>query len=172
MPVTNAEILNQIHLSGEAPCSLFQPHPMKANFCVGCSKLVNKHEAASIPDDDCLLRAIEFSQSKEKVPSCIEERREGRGGLWHGGFKAVMNHDFLRAEGITHVVNTAKGLEMFGRKYTVSLKLNSLPQSLEHVWGDLSEQTVPSLGPGEGFHQQTSPVILQETLARREDKLV
>jgi hypothetical protein len=56
MPVTNAEILNQIHLSGEAPCSLFQPHPMKANFCVGCSKLVNKHAAASIPDDDCLLR--------------------------------------------------------------------------------------------------------------------
>jgi protein-tyrosine phosphatase len=68
------------------------------------------------------VQAMEFSQSKEKVPSCIEERREGRGGLWHGGFKAVMNHDFLRAEGITHVVNTAKGLEMFGPKYTEAVE--------------------------------------------------
>lgn len=62
---------------------------------------------------------MEFSQGKEKVPSCIEEKRDGTGGLWHGGFKAVMNRDFLEAEGITHVVNTARGLEMFGLKYTV-----------------------------------------------------
>ena len=56
MPVTNAELLRQVHLSGEAPCAAFQPHPLKANICVGCSKLVNKHSAGSIPDDDCLLR--------------------------------------------------------------------------------------------------------------------
>ena len=98
------------------------------------------------------LQAIEFSQSKEKVPSCIEEKREGRGGLWHGGFKAIMNHDFLLAEGITHVVNTAKGLEMFGPKYKVSnVKYSSLPHCLEQVWGDQSEQTLPSLGPREGL---------------------
>ena len=66
-----------------------------------------------------ISQAIEFSQSKERVPSCIEEAREGRGGLWHGGFKAVMNHQFLKTEGITHVVNTAKGLEIFGPRYTV-----------------------------------------------------
>jgi atypical dual specificity phosphatase len=29
-----------------------------------------------------------------------------------------MNLDFLRVEGIAHVVNTARGLEMFGPKYT------------------------------------------------------
>lgn len=56
MPVTNVDLLNQVHLSGEAPCSVFQPHPLKANFCTSCSKLVNKHSASSIPDDDCLLR--------------------------------------------------------------------------------------------------------------------
>ena len=67
------------------------------------------------------MQAMEYSQSKERVPSCIEQRREGgRGGLWHGGFKAIMNHDFLKKEGITHVVNTAKGLEVFGPKYIVS----------------------------------------------------
>ena len=67
------------------------------------------------------MQAMEFTQSKEKVPSCIVEQREGRGGLWHGGFKAVMNHQFLQQEGITHVVNTAKGLEIFGPKYTASI---------------------------------------------------
>lgn len=56
MPVTNVDLLHQVHLSGEAPCSIFQPHPLKANFCTSCSKLVDKHSAASIPDDDCLLK--------------------------------------------------------------------------------------------------------------------
>lgn len=56
MPVTNPELLSQIHLSGEAPCARFQPHPLKANICTACSKLVNKHTAESIPDDECLIR--------------------------------------------------------------------------------------------------------------------
>ena len=56
MPVTDQKVLDQIHLSGEALCAAFQPHPLKANFCTSCSKLVNKHSAASIPDEDCLLR--------------------------------------------------------------------------------------------------------------------
>ena len=30
-----------------------------------------------------------------------------------------MNADFLKKEGVTHIVNTAKGLEIFGPKYTV-----------------------------------------------------
>ena len=33
-----------------------------------------------------------------------------------------MNAEFLKKEGITHVVNTAKGLEeKFGHRYTVSI---------------------------------------------------
>ena len=31
-----------------------------------------------------------------------------------------MNVDFLKKEGVTHIVNTAKGMEVFGPKYTVS----------------------------------------------------
>lgn len=31
-----------------------------------------------------------------------------------------MNVDFLKKEGVTHIVNTAKGLKIFGPKYTVS----------------------------------------------------
>ena len=77
------------------------------------------------------MQALEFSQSQEKVPSCIEKRGGGRGGLWHGGFKSVMNREFLQAEEVTHIVNTARGLEMFGAKYTVSG--TTPPQSLGHV---------------------------------------
>ena len=57
------------------------------------------------------------------TPSCILPRDEanGLGGLFHGGYRAVMNIDFLQSEGVTHVVNTAKGLDItYGRNYTVS----------------------------------------------------
>ena len=32
----------------------------------------------------------------------------------------MMNVDFLKREGVTHVVNTAKGLDKLGPKYIVS----------------------------------------------------
>ena len=55
-----------------------------------------------------------------KIPSCILPHEPGLGALYHGGFKAVMNADFLKKEGVTHVVNTAKGLEtQFGPRYAV-----------------------------------------------------
>ena len=63
MPVTNRALLNQIHLSGESPCLTFQPHLLKANFCVACSKLINKHSPESIPDDESLLKVSTHSQS-------------------------------------------------------------------------------------------------------------
>ena len=66
------------------------------------------------------MKALEYSQKGEKTPSRILSGDAGQGGLFHGGFKAVMNVDFLKKEGVTHVVNTAKGLEIFGPKYTVS----------------------------------------------------
>ena len=61
MPVTNEALLNQIHLSGESQCPLFQPHMLKANFCVACSKLINKHTPEAIPDDESLLKVRSFS---------------------------------------------------------------------------------------------------------------
>ena len=36
-----------------------------------------------------------------------------------------MNMDFLKKEGVTHIVNTAKGLEIFGPKYTVRYRLRT-----------------------------------------------
>ena len=34
-----------------------------------------------------------------------------------------MNSEFLRKERVTHIVNTAKGLEIFGPKYVVGLNV-------------------------------------------------
>ena len=70
------------------------------------------------------MQALEYSQKHERIPSCILAVGEGStaagtGGLYHGGFKAVMNAEFLRKERVTHIVNTAKGLEIFGPKYLV-----------------------------------------------------
>ena len=58
------------------------------------------------------------------VPSCILpldiERGSAKGALYLGGFRAAMNHDFLKQNNIGHVLNTAFGLEkVFGSKYTV-----------------------------------------------------
>ena len=43
------------------------------------------------------------------IPSCIlpRDEEEELGGLYHGSYKAIANVDFLKAAGITHVVNTA-----------------------------------------------------------------
>lgn len=112
-------LLSQIHLSAETSCQQFTPHILKANFCTACSKLINKHTPSAIPNDQCLLKALEFSQKGEKTPSCIlpPSDGDGVGGLFHGGYKGVMNAEFLRKEGVTHILNTAKGLDIFGPNY-------------------------------------------------------
>lgn len=72
----------------------------------------------------CPTQALEYSQQGEMVPSCILPLDQGRGSskgaLYLGGFRAVMNHEFLKQNNIGHVLNTAFGLEkVFGPKYTV-----------------------------------------------------
>ena len=78
MPVTNQELLNQIHLSGESQCASFQPHMLKANFCVACSKLINKHRAEAIPNDEALLKVSEFQKSTCMQNMKASQRTYGR----------------------------------------------------------------------------------------------
>ena len=56
---------------------------------------------------------------EEKVPSCVLEKTDRLGGLYLGGYLAVMNKQFLKDHNITHILNTAKGL---GSKYLVRPK--------------------------------------------------
>lgn len=48
------------------------------------------------------------------------DKTDQLGGLYLGGYQAVINQQFLKDHNITHILNTAKGLEIFGPKYLVS----------------------------------------------------
>ena len=132
MPVTNLQLLNQVHFTGEAQCKGFRPNPLRPNFCTECNKLFDKHRADLIPDDECLLQvrcyikilstnvilqfmqALAYSQKAEIIPSTILPLNDKE-----GGFRGVMNAEFLKDLKVKYVVNTAKGLEIFGPKYLV-----------------------------------------------------
>jgi len=58
MPVTDPKLLSQAHLTGEVSCTDYKPHFLKANLCVNCNKLITKHNAASIPNDQVLLKVM------------------------------------------------------------------------------------------------------------------
>lgn len=122
MPVTNLQLLNQVHFSGEAQCEGFRPNPLRPNFCTECNKLFDKHRADLIPDDECLLQALAYSQKAEIIPSTILPLNDKEGGLFLGGFRSVMNAEFLKDLKVKYIVNTAKGLEIFGPKYLESVK--------------------------------------------------
>lgn len=59
------------------------------------------------------------------TPDCVLSE-DGRGSLYLGGYRGVMNHQFLLGSNISGVVNTAKGLEIFGPKYLVGKKYYKL----------------------------------------------
>ena len=139
MPVNTLELLQQVHLSGEVKCKSFSPNSWRPSFCTNCSSLFDKHSAEAIPNDEVLIRvclqilfsrllphtlqALEYSQKSEKTASCVLPAGQGVGGLFLGGFKSVINVQFLQESNIGHIVNTAKGLEIFGPKYTVEWDL-------------------------------------------------
>jgi len=71
-----------------------------------------------------LIQALEYSQQGEKVPSCVLDATDQWGGLYLGGYRAVMNEKFLKTQKVSSIVNTAKGLEIFGPKYLVSQQVS------------------------------------------------
>lgn len=73
-----------------------------------------------------LPQAISHSLKHEKVPDCILPAEGKLGGLYQGGMRSVMNPDVLKSCGITHIVNTAKGLEIFGPKFPVRTRIIKL----------------------------------------------
>jgi hypothetical protein len=71
-----------------------------------------------MPNDECLLQALAHTQSAEKTPDCIISFGSDKSpSLYLGGYRGVMNTQFLKDAQISRIVNTAKGLEIFGAKY-------------------------------------------------------
>ena len=107
---TEVNIYSQIHLSGEVSCEDFKPNRFKKNVCVNCCNDVLKHNRDSV-NQSVLLEALEYTQAMEKVPSIILEGTGGLGSLYLGGYRGVINTEFIECSNITHILNTAKGLE-------------------------------------------------------------
>ena len=132
-------IYSQIHLSGEVSCEEFIPNTFKKNKCVNCSSDVIKHSRESV-SESVLLEALEYTQAMEKVPSLILEREGGVGAVYLGGYKGVINLAFLQANNITHILNTAKGLEdVLGPKFVELIKKTNANLSIvtmETNWVD------------------------------------
>ncbi|KAI6646895.1 Dual specificity protein phosphatase 22-like isoform X1 [Oopsacas minuta] len=117
-----ANIFSQIHLSGEVSCEEFKPNRFKKNICVNCSNDVLKHSKDSV-NESVLLEALEYTQAMEKIPSLILEGKGGLGSVYLGGYKGVINLEFLQCNNITHILNTAKGLEVtLGTKFVELVK--------------------------------------------------
>ena len=115
-------VYSQIHLSGEVSCEEFRPNSFKKNMCVNCCNDVIKHSIESV-SESVLLEALEYTQAMEKVPSLIVEREGGLGAVYLGGYRGVINIEFLKCNNITHILNTAKGLDAtLGPKFVELIK--------------------------------------------------
>jgi len=101
----------QMAFEGIVRCPAFRPHPLKKNMCTECFSKIEKHARTAITCDADVKHALEYGAQGEKTPSMLGPR------LYLGGFRGIVNEEWMLAAGITHVVNTAKGLEMFGPKY-------------------------------------------------------
>ena len=101
--------VSQVHFEGTSSCEQFTPHPLKANYCTACYKLMQAHTVESVPDE-LVIAALEFGAKGERTPSEIIPPDSGlqRGGLYLGGFKAITNEPWLMENNVLHVVNTAK----------------------------------------------------------------
>lgn len=131
----------QINFSDESKCELFQPHLMKADYCIECMQLIGKHRKEAISNEKQLLAAFEFSQKGATVPSVIIERVGDLGGLYLGGFRCVMD----LPPSVKSVVNTAQGLEIFGPKYInrkQEIVASGAVDFLELDWTDTSGQNI------------------------------
>jgi atypical dual specificity phosphatase len=113
-----------------------------------------KHNSAAVKSDEAIRCALEYGQAAQKVPSEIIQPAHCVGGLYLGGYKAVQNSTFLKRKNVTHVVNTAKGLEMFGPSYIRGLNnAKGLGVTfLEMNWCDDSNQTLSAADLSQAVH--------------------
>jgi hypothetical protein len=73
-----------------------------ARKCMNCGRDIQEHRASAVPSSS-IMKALEANASEASMVF------EQGGKLFLGGFVAAMNEPFLTKNGITVVVNTAKG---------------------------------------------------------------
>lgn len=120
----------------------------QADMCTECYHKIFSHKAEAVEGDEAVRRALEYTAEGEKTPSQVLKKGDicdGSGALFLGGFKAVLNNNFIATAGVGAVVNTAKGLEMFGPKYVggvAETKARGV-DFLDLNWVDAHDQILP-----------------------------
>ncbi|XP_028396260.1 dual specificity protein phosphatase 1B-like [Dendronephthya gigantea] len=138
-----------VNFTGESSCVKFVPNRFRANMCVTCSKEISKHNRSSIQSKEVLMRALEYTQSMDKLGSVIipTDDTTERGGLYLGGYRASINQEFLQNQHITHILNVAAGLvNFFGPKYEKSVKKIVKELHIDYLtlsWDDDAEFEIP-----------------------------
>jgi hypothetical protein len=102
-----------------AACAAFCPNRLRPDMCCTCMKKIFAHDGTAVPDDMMVRAALEYSNKGRKTPSRILPPPRA---LYHGGYASVLNRRFLKEAGVTGVVQTAKGLEMFGPRWVNGVK--------------------------------------------------
>merc|ERR1711871_1787379 len=122
---------------GTVDCAQFVPNRFKPNFCAVCTQHLSAHCRSAVTSQEHVRAALEHTAKGERTPS---EVLPPANALYLGGFKGVTNAQWLQQKGITHVANTAKGLEMFGPVYirAVAAAKEAGIQFLELDWIDSS----------------------------------
>ena len=125
-------------------CAIFSPNRLKPDMCTECYDKIFAHTAKAVHDDEMIRAALEYSNKGRKIPLLILNDASGGGHLYLGGFASVLNQKFLKAKNITGIVNTAKGLEMFGPRWIKGLKsaTDSGIEVLELNWIDSKDQEI------------------------------
>ena len=133
--------IDQMCFTGETDCK-FSPNMIKPNMCRNCMKNISKHRKENVTHED-ILKALEYSQKGEKTPSRILEATDARGALFLGGFKAVVNVEFVSKENLRGVVNTAgiSLFQLFGKKFENSYKDTLAAHSVECHYVSWVDQT-------------------------------
>ena len=142
---------DQLYFSGETDCC-FTANFIKPNMCRDCMKNISKHKKNSI-SNDTILKALEYSQKGEKIPSPITDITNFSscgGKLFLGGFKAVLNTEFVVKENLKGVVNTVGEplFQIFGKKFENSYKsvLSEHDVSCFYVeWEDHTSFDIPDV---------------------------
>lgn len=138
------DVWSQFTFDETSSCQIFNPNPFKKDLCVACHHKLTSHRRDAVQSEDHALAALEYSQKGQKVPSCIlgagDDGGDGLGGLLLGGYHAAV---FL-PDSVTHVINCAKGLDMFGPKYTRAIAQHKARgiSFLELDWEDHPEQEI------------------------------
>merc|ERR1712166_255785 len=139
----------QATFDGSVDCPIFTPNRLRPDMCTECYHKIFSHNASAVEDDEKIRQALEYTAAGEKTPSEVLKKGvicAGSGSLYLGGFKAVLNKSFMTTNGVAAVVNTAKGLEMFGPKYVdgVAAAKERGVDFLELNWLDAHEQVLPA----------------------------